>query len=166
MHADRHVNLLVSLLVRYPEISSVHVATANHALELSFLLRGTVEPARIDALARRLQACLDALSALDGRQRRILSVTGRAYRSLTRLVVSRSLRDLAAEEFPIILETVKEAFGDLVVIDEGESDLQEVVDEEAGLDATLEALRTKGVRQEMIGIRDEGRVLVFNGAKL
>lgn len=165
MHADRHVNLLVSLLVRYPEISSVHVATVKNALELSFLLHGAVEPERIDALARKMQAGLNALSALERRRGRRLSVTCRTYDTLTRLVVSRFLQDLTADEFPVILETVRACLGDRVIVDDGESQV-DLSDEEGGLDATLDALRAKGVKKELIGIRDGGRVLVFNGRNL
>lgn len=164
---DRQINLLVALLVKYPEISSVHVAAAKNALELSFLLRGAVEPALIDALEYRLQASLDALSKLDGRGPRNPVVTYRVHNSLTRLVISRSLADLAAEEFALILAAVQECCGDLLIVDEGQSDLPvDLLEEDGTIDATLEALRAKGAGQKLIGIRDGGRVLVFNDAKL
>lgn len=136
-------------------------------MELSFLLQGATDESLIPTLEKRLQTSLGALSLLDGVKQRHIAVTFHVYDSLSRLVVSRTLSDLASEEFSIILEIVKETCGDLLIVDGGHADyFLDLFEGEDAIDATLEALRSKAPQQELIGIRDGGRVLVFNEAKL
>ena len=161
---DRHANLLISLLVRYPEISSVHISSSEAELELVFLFHNALEEAALASLEERLRTFLGALSRLDGVPRR-LDVRHGSHGGVTRLVIARDLASLVAEEFAIIVSVVKERFGEILSVDEkGESALTGTDDEETIVD-TLEELRKRLPERELIVIRDQGRVLVFSGAE-
>ncbi len=52
---DRSVDLLVTLLIRYPELSAVHVSPSGHTLELSFLFSGAVQSRDVEACAAKIR---------------------------------------------------------------------------------------------------------------
>ncbi|HLS91690.1 MAG TPA: hypothetical protein VK101_10590 [Limnochordia bacterium] len=161
---DRSVDLLVTLLIRYPELSAVHVSPSGHTLELSFLLSGAAKPHEIEACAAKIRSSLDALSRLvqqnPGHERRVV-VRRQSYDTLTRLIVSRDLSDLVPEEFAIIVAVVKESLGKLLIVDDAHEPPTDLLDDAEAIADTLNALRTQQPGRELIGIRDGGRVLVF-----
>ncbi len=161
---DRSVDLLVTLLIRYPELSAVHVSPSGHTLELSFLLSGAVQSREVEACAAKIRSSLDALTLLvrqDPGHKRRVSVHHQCHDSLTRLIVSRDLSDLVPEEFAIIVAIVKESLGKRLIVDDAHEPPNDLPDDAEAIADTLHALRTQKPGRELIGIRDGGRVLVF-----
>lgn len=157
---------MVALLLRYPELGSVRVLPSQAVLTLSFWLREAPEPAACAQFERRVRQALRMLSRLEGHgYMREVGLTLRGQGPLHVLEVRRDLESLAAEEFGIILGLVRQAFGGIVVV-EGEAYAGDGDEYDADLTIAHGLDQAKRVRQgeELVGFRQDGRVLVFSAA--
>jgi len=163
--ANQEANLLVALLLRYPEIGSVRVLPTSASITLSFWLHAAPDPALVEAFRLRLGQGLRLLCRSEGRGvQRQVHLDLKQYGSLSRLEVSRDLETLAAEEFAILLGMVRQYFGNLVVV-EGDAVWTDA-DHEDEVDRSiahgLDQVRSARQGDALIGFRHEGRVLVYS----
>lgn len=163
--AYREANLLVALLLRYPEIGSVRVLPSSASITLSFWLHAEPDPALMEEFRRRLAQSLHLLSRSEGGGlRRQVHLDVKRQGTLSLLRVSRDLETLAAEEFAILLGMVRQYFGNLVVV-EGDAvwtDADDEYDADLSIAYGLDQVRSARQGDALIGFRHEGRVLVYS----
>ena len=161
--SEQEVSFLIALLIRYPEIGAVRVLAEEASLRLTFLLNEKPEEEEVEQFRTQASTALSALSRLDSVQTRQLSVEVVTHRLLSTLDLTRDLATLTAEEFPLLLGIVGEAFGNLLVVDGGrDGEVAPEIVEELSLDNSLKDLKGSIPKKRLVGFRDDGRVLVFN----
>lgn len=167
-NSDRYhqAGLLVALLLHYPEIGSVRVVGEAAQLTLSFLLRKSPEPSVYEALRNRLTQALRVLARIEGREEgRVVETVLRPHGPLYLLDLHRDLGSTVAEEFPILLDTVNEYLGPILLV-EREDGWEEYItgDGSAIADGLQRAKSIQPVREALVGFRHDGRVLVFSSS--
>lgn len=157
------VNLLVSILVRYPEISSLNIIPTSQTLKITFLLSRIISAAEFNAVRQRLSKSIEAFNMLEGRSDIQLQIEQSTYEHITLLTVARDMPSLSQEEIALLIATLQEQFGDALVTDSHEP----VVDEELAvqeemIQSMLDNVRVQNTKRRLIAIREEGRVMVFD----
>jgi len=157
------IGLLISILVRYPEIGTVKFSPQSQTLKLSFILSRLISNEEYQIFTERLCTSLEAYNMLEAQTDVIINTSYDQYEQIGVLEIDRDVHTLSRTEISLIITIIKDHFEGNLVIDKNDSLLEEdlLVQEEL-IENMLEHL--KGVRYEknLIGIREDGRVMVFN----
>jgi len=155
--------LLVSILLRFPEVGSVTFDPACHSLRFTLLINRRISAARYEKLRGLMLESLSALAFLQGFQPRLVDVTRTSFRGVTAIEVARDAETLSREEIALLISLAREGFGEELVVD-AEADLPEedMLVQEQLIDEALDHLRDARQPYNLIAYREGGRVLVFN----
>jgi hypothetical protein len=160
--SPRSVGTLIAVLVRYPEVSSLDFVPGDGLLTLSFCLRTELTPATFQALRDRLHEALETYRALIRAPEPIhCEFSQDSMQSVAILTLTRDIETLTVEEVGMVIEILRDEFGQDLVADPNELAEDEMLAQEETIQATLESLQeSPGAR--LFALRDEGRVFVFN----
>lgn len=159
------IHLLVSILVCYPEIGTVSYEPKEDALHFSFALqetplRETYEAA--GALIRESVLTYHSLEGFsDGRVETFLEAQGHT----AFFHVVRDIRTISQGEIGMISALMRERFEKTLIVDPDSrpEDFEfDLAAHENAIDHMIGTLKVAHAANRMIGIREEGRVLVFH----
>lgn len=157
------VNLLISILVRYPEIGTISFDPDNESLKLTFMLSGIPSSDEFAAVKQLILNSAAAYYELEGLRVRITDFQMTTYEQVAMFNVIRDVATLSKSEIAIIITLLRDKFKERLVADHNDSMLEEdlLVQEEL-IDNMLENIKQQHAAHGLIGIREDGRVLVFN----
>ncbi len=162
-HQGGTVSLFVSILVRYPEVASVTYRRETHSLKLAVLTKTLIPGESAASLKSLVGKSIVAYGRLVGREVRVFDLDVKANQGVSIVEMWRDLDSLTQNELSMVLTLVRQFFGDALVVDqiphvEGE----DLAVQEELIEEMLEDLRDSRQQPNLIALRDEGRVLVFN----
>lgn len=151
------VSFVAALLLQFPEFASAAFDPRRGTLRLSLLV-GKKLPVKVRAVFRRkLEDSIAVLHDLEGGPPALVQVSWQAGPNFTRFEVVRSVDDLTLEEVRVVAQLARESFGaDLLA---GEEDPEEERAEQ--LRYALEHARRLRPARAVVGVREEGKVLVY-----
>lgn len=157
------VGLLISVLVRYPEIASVQYEHRNKSLKFSFLLSGTAAGDELDLTRGLILSSLQALFYIQGKTPGLVDVLLDNHDNITVIQIRRDVASLSQEEISMVTEIMKERFGGSLFVErpEGFGDDDTAMQEEM-IQEMLEDLKESKLQRNLVAFREEGRVLVYN----
>jgi hypothetical protein len=157
------VNLLISILVRYPEIGSINYDAKDNSIKLIFMLSSLPSKAFFDMVLKTLLSSISAYHTLEGLKNAKTDIKVSACEQVAMLTILRDVATLSKGEIALIITLLRENFKDQLLADDNETMLEEdlLVQEEV-IDNMLENIKRQHFDNGLIGIREDGRVLVFN----
>jgi hypothetical protein len=161
--ASRSVSLLVSVLVRYPEVAAVDFHPAHHTIKFTFLLRRRLTGRQFHELAALLTDSLAAFAALEGRTAGTVQVEQQAQSGVTVVSITRDVPSLTQGEISLVVAIMRERWGRLLAADSAETMQEdELMVQEEIIAEMLEDVRANEQERTLTAFRDDGRVVVFN----
>lgn len=157
------VNLLISLLIRFPHISAVHYEPSDRSLRFVYLLKG-VKRDDLQQFVQRAKAHLEAFHSLSSSTRpipQVASIQHEEIEGLWTLQVRRDVESLSYEELSLINQVVSDSLGNGIILDSVENIDEDFFDE----DGNIASLLSTGVgfgEEKLSGFRENGKVLVFS----
>lgn len=162
-HLDHKVPIVVSMLARCPELSTVRYDPASGRVRYAFFVRGGLSADVYRRLRGRVDEALDAFIRLERRPLGHLDVRCEEHGEVSVLEVERDVEALSPEEMVLVVELVREACGERLLCDRSDSaDGDGGDEEEAVLEQLIDDLRQARPNHRLIAFREEGRVVVFN----
>jgi len=157
------VNLLTSILVRYPEVATVNLDPDQQLLTLTFILSRPVSGDALASLREKLLTGIDVFNWLEGRSVRNATVVHLPGEQLTRMEIKRDVESLEREEIGLIVEILRQYLKNDLVTETGEPLAgEDALFQEEVIDQSLQVLKEAGRGKCLFAFRDEGRVLVFD----
>ena len=156
------VGLLVSLLVRYPEITSINYEPERKVLRLSFLIEQVLSGEQQLKLQAKLKQYLEGHAYLKGQQPETIEVTNLSLEKCTFLEIHRDVDTITREEINLLIELLVEEFGESLTVDSRENDREDQEIQEELIGHMLDHFRVLNQRNQLFAFREDGRVLVFN----
>ncbi|NPV26010.1 MAG: hypothetical protein HPY81_00860 [Firmicutes bacterium] len=157
------VELLTSIMMRYPEVGTINFEPARRLLKFTFILSQVVTNKEIDLFREKLVTMVDAYNHLEGREPGVVEVTATFCKQLTLLEISRDIESLDYDEIALLMAILHQQFGSLIMTEESEGMLEEeILLQEDLIRQMLESLRCCEQEKKLVAFREEGRVLVFN----
>lgn len=157
-------NLIISMLVRYPEIGTINFNPDANSLKFTFMISGI--PTAED-FERNRQLIINSIAAyhmLAGIADIGIDVELSSYEQVAMLTVIRDVHTLSRGEINLTIKLLKERFNDRLVADHNDALLEEdLLFQEEVIEDLLENMRKQyNDHNNLIGIREDGRVFVFN----
>jgi len=157
-------SLIVSLLVRYPELASVTFDPESKDLHLVFVLSPPLEKEAFEEFQRKTDLSLGIFFELSGREQGKIDISYLNHEKNAFIEIRCDVQTLSQEEIALLHDLVVAEFGERLVSEQednlGEEELEV---HEAIIENMLEDLKESSRPDKtLIGFREEGRVLVFN----
>lgn len=163
-NARNSVGLLVSILIRYPEPATLSLDPSSSTITFKFLVTEVISRRRFWNLRRKVFESLKTFHHLNKVPMVSLRVEQVGFDGLTVIEVTRDVASLTQQEITLVIELMKEELGNSLVIDntaripfEEEMTIQEEL-----IEQMLDDIREVNTTANLIAVREEGRVLVFN----
>jgi predicted XRE-type DNA-binding protein len=155
------ISLLISILVRYPEVASINYEPNSHVLRFTFMC--TKKIAEGDSFFYNVISCLETYNFFQNRKAKVIGLSHSQYNQLTAIEIQRDVHTLTAEEIALIISLMHDQFPQELISDENDYLLEEdlLVQEEL-ICHMLEMIKDEAPSQKIIAFREDGRVLVFN----
>ena len=112
------INLLVSLLVCYQEISMVSFDPAQETLDLSFTLSEIPQRSSFETVTTVIIESIEAYHALEHVSAAVLKLSLEAQGSLSFLHIIRDVDSLSRGEISLIVTLLQEYLGDVLLSDD------------------------------------------------
>lgn len=157
------IGLLISLLVRYPEVGSIKYEPKTRALKFTFRIKEALSLEKVALLKEKITACLGAFDALTKRGRRMRGLDISVYNNFTFVEIKRDVASLAEEEISLLIGLLRQEFGQSLLTEQSDPLLEEeLLAEEDIIGHMLENVKETTLEKRLIAFREEGKVLVFN----
>ncbi len=157
-------NLLISMLVRYPEIGTINFDPDANSLKLTFMIAGIPTATEFEAAKGLLINSIAAYHLLEGITDSSIDVELSSYEQVAILTVLRDVQTMSRGEMGLTIKLLRERFAERLVADRNDAMLEEdLLLQEAVIEDMLENMREQdNDDHSLIGIREDGRVFVFN----
>jgi hypothetical protein len=157
------IGLLISILVRYPEVGTINYEPQDQVLRFTFMLSQPLAGEAIQQFEKKFRKSLEVYNYLEDREARVINLKYTPYDQLTALEVQRDVTTLSRDEIDLIIALVREEFGSSLVAENNDNIMEEeLLLQEELIDRMLESVRGTVPERQLIAFREEGRVMVFN----
>ncbi|MFA5383247.1 MAG: hypothetical protein WC364_01015 [Eubacteriales bacterium] len=155
--------LLISILVRYPEIATINFDPVGHYLKFSFISSTVLEPEYFDRIKKQAVDSLEVFNHLEGRKTNVVEINRLDCDQLNIIEVQRDLDTLAHEEIALIVKLARMLLGENLVTENADSNLDDdQFFQEEIIEYMLESMKGSNSEKSLFAFREEDRVLVFN----
>ncbi len=157
------VSLVCALLARFPELASIRAMPADGTVRLTFAVRQRLDRAAQRAIAETIEDHINGFVLLGAQTPATLRVECESERAMGFVHVTRDLDSFSKDELEMLGALFLARFGDALVCSQRAEDgfeEDEIAQDEAALYA-IEALRDPTQSKNLVGFREEKRILVY-----
>lgn len=157
------VGLLISILLRYPEVATINFDPENHLLKFTFIYLQVLGNNELENIKEKLMDSIEVYNLLEGKETRLVSLDHQICGNLTLLEVQRDVDTLVQEEITLIVELFHQHLNTNLVTEDNEQLIEEdLLAQEEMIEHMLESIKGSTQDKYLFAFREEGRVLVFN----
>ncbi|WP_110953206.1 hypothetical protein [Anaerosinus massiliensis] len=157
------VNLLVSILVCYPEIGTINFDPMNNLLKMTFVLNKIPSGEEFLMIKTKLLQSVLTYHVLEELKANTIDIQMDSYEGVAFIRVFRDMDTLSKGEFALISTLMKECFSESLVTDGNATPTEEDgIFQEDFIDNMIGNVKINQMASNLIGIREEGRVMIFN----
>lgn len=157
------VGLLISILVRYPEVATINFDPENHLLKFTFIYSQVIGKDELDNLHDKLLDSIEIYNLLEGKEPKFISLNHQVCSNLTMIEIQRDVDTLVQEEITLIVSLFHQYLHTNLVTEENEQFVEEdLIAQEELIEHMLENIKCSTQEKSLFAFREEGRVLVFN----
>ena len=157
------VNLLTSVLIYYPEISKISIEP-DEKIYINYIIQKILTDEEIEKTRTLLEECLKSYHYLEKTQVECDEVKVNIEEKATFITIKRDMKTFSHGELRLINTLINEEFGDLLIMDTDKIPMIDstMLAQMDLIDTMFASLKINPVVEKMIGIREAGRVIVFN----
>lgn len=152
------VGLLISILLRYPEVGTIHYLQEEYSLRLAFLIRNQGD---MEGLEKEISSSLEVFNKLEGRSMRICRIEYRKDEEVCVLTITRDVDSMTQTEVGLIVELVKQRFLNQLVSEEYDLPEEELLFQEELIGHMLSTIKNTDIDKNVVAVREEGKVLLY-----
>lgn len=157
------VNLLTSVLIYYPEISKISIEP-DEKIYINYIIQKILTDEEIEKTRTLLEECLKSYHYLEKTQVECDEVKINIEEKATFITIKRDMKTFSHGELRLINMLINEEFGKLLIMDTDKIPMIDstMLAQMDLIDTMFASLKINPVVEKMIGIREAGRVIVFN----
>ena len=156
-------NLLTSVLIYYPEISKISIEP-DEKIYINYIIQKILTDEEIEKTRTLLEECLKSYHYLEKTQVECDEVKINIEEKATFITIKRDMKTFSHGELRLINTLINEEFGELLIMDTDKIPMIDstMLAQMDLIDTMFASLKINPVVEKMIGIREAGRVIVFN----
>ncbi|NLG84802.1 MAG: hypothetical protein GX493_09420 [Firmicutes bacterium] len=159
------MNLIASLLVRYPSIATVSLEPEQKSLGFTFVVARPLTHPEFRHFVATVKKNLGVLADLLGQPPGLVEVKLSHHEGMSFLEVTRDIATLTPEEISLLTVLLEQEFGGALIREQEEFlEEEDKAFQEEMIGRMLEDLKDSRQERKLIGFREDGRVMVFNRA--
>ena len=159
-----NVDLLISVMICFPEVGKIRYYGESDLLKISFLLYAVDSEAEFEASLAKVEKGLERYRRITQTQPNIFSVNYKEINGFLVVDVCRDFSTLTHGELAVTIDLFRDVFGDRIFIEEmndlAEDDFHWYVRDEKRLPRRHGSEKRFG--SDILVYRDAGKVLVFS----
>ena len=157
------VNLLTSVLIYYPEISKISIEP-DEKIYINYIIEKILTDEEIEKTRTLLEEGLKSYHYLEKTQVECDEVKVNIEEKATFITIKRDMKTFSHGELRLINTLINEEFGELLIMDTDKIPMIDstMLAQMDLIDTMFASLKINPVVEKMIGIREAGRVIVFN----
>lgn len=157
------VSLLTSVLIYYPEISKISIEP-DEKIYINYIIQKILTDEEIEKTRTLLEECLKSYHYLEKTQVECDEVKVNIEEKATFITIKRDMKTFSHGELRLINTLINEEFGELLIMDTDKIPMIDstMLTQMDLIDTMFASLKINPVVEKMIGIREAGRVIVFN----
>lgn len=157
------VNLLTSVLIYYPEISKISIEP-DEKIYINYIIQKILTDEEIEKTRTLLEECLKSYHYLEKTQVECDEVKINIEEKATFITIKRDMKTFSHGELRLINTLINEEFGELLIMDTDKIPMIDstMLAQMDLIDTMFASLKINPVVEKMIGIREAGRIIVFN----
>ncbi|KAF1084609.1 hypothetical protein SPSYN_02387 [Sporotomaculum syntrophicum] len=157
------VGLLISILVRYPQVASINFDPWEQILRFNFICSRVLNDLEFEEFKILLLNSIQTYNYLEKKDAVLIEIVHQVYDDLTLIEIKRDVGTLVQEEIALVVAVFNQFLGGNLVSDLNEAIIEEdlIVQEEI-IEQMLESVRGSEEDKHLYAFREEGKVLVFN----
>ena len=157
------VNLLTSVLIYYPEISKISIEP-DEKIYINYIIQKILTDEEIEKTRTLLEECLKSYHYLEKTQVKCDEVKINIEEKATFITIKRDMKTFSHGELRLINTLINEEFGELLIMDTDKIPMIDstMLAQMDLIDTMFASLKINKKKKKMIGIREAGRVIVFN----
>ena len=157
------VNLLISILVCFPEFSTITFEPINDSLKI----RAALQPVTLEddflMFEEKLKSSILTYHSLEKTKDIKLEINIKKYEELAFINIIRDIKTLSRTEIVLISSIISNSFKEKLVCDKNDAlQEEEILLQEEVMENMLSIMKKNHFSTRLIGIREEGKVIVFN----
>ncbi len=159
---EESIHLLTSLLVRYPEVGTINYSPRGHLLKLKFILKEELDKKTIQQISEELKNCIYTYMYYENKlEPKYLKTKYHVSSGITIFEITRDASTLTQKEIGLIICLLRERLNHSLVTDSYSIHDEDFMEQDDFIHHMLENLRGKNLKNSLIAVREEGRVLIF-----
>jgi len=157
------VNLLISILISYPEIGTVSFDPQYHQLKLKLMLSAIPSEDEFSNINLLLVDSIAVYTMLEGLPLKTCEIQLHTHDKVAILSIVRDVHTISRNEIALIITLLRENLKKYLIIDSNVSLSEEdLLSHEEVIETMLDNIKSHRLLHGLIGIRENSRVLVFN----
>lgn len=153
--------LLISILLRYPEVGSIRLCQESHALQFTFLA-GKVAEEDTSNLETSIPEALELYHRLEREKMLICSVHSEWTERVGTITVLRDVETMSQNEIGLIVELVRRECAGNLFCESAVLEEDEMLYQEELISHMLADLPVGNLDANVMAVREEGKVMIFN----
>ena len=161
------IKFLASILVCYPEIGTVSYEPGEDALHFSFALKEVLPRKTYEDVGKFVQESILTYHCLEGYHDARIEIFLEGQGNTAFFHIIRDIATISQGEISMVTTIMHEQLGNILVVDKDEDiymDMEAAGEpaQEEFIDRMIITLKAGRMSERMIGVREDGRVMVFN----
>jgi len=155
-------NLLVSFLVRYPQLSTLRYDPQSRTLSFTLFLKGDVDPVKMAAFLAHVDEHWEVARMIDPAFSPLGRIEHATHEGITALLYEQSVEVLNLEEVRLFVQLACDVYRGDLSDDEWMTPEAELVSHEETLSRLLGQKAELAEEKILVAYREGGRVFVYN----
>ena len=157
------VGLLISILVRYPQVASINFDPWEQILRFNFICSRVLNDHEYEEFKILLLNSIQTYNYLEKKDAVLIEIVHQVYDDVTLIEIKRDVSTLVQEEIALVVALFNQYLGGNLVSDLNEAIIEEdLILQEEIIEHMLESVRDSAEEKHVYAFREEGKVLVFN----
>lgn len=160
--ASETTGLLISILMRYPEVASVNYDPERQVLKFTFLCSKILKAEEIESLKEMIFDAVGVYNSLENKKDGNIFFEYNVCGDTTVIELQRDVCTLIGKEITLIVGLLRQFLGEDLLVEESNLIGEDLLEQDEVIDYVLENIRLPKYEKQLVAFREEGRVLVFN----
>lgn len=157
------VGLLITILVRYPEIAKINYEPDNQLIKMSFLIKNDVQEETLKRFISGLKESIITFNYIEQVTNIIVDATFTINDDYINIELFRDIDTLTVNEINLITQLLQLSFANNIIADNNEVFFEDELQwQEELITDMLENLKDSLPAKKLLAYRDEGKVRVFD----